>query len=260
MKAVKLFAVAIVTLASLSLMAQQVGASAQQSGSASAAGANANDSANGAANLSAQMRPVSGELVRALDSKSARVGESVELKTTEEARTAGGMVIPKGSRLQGHVTEVQAHKKEHENSQIGIEFDHVVLKDGQSIAIHSVIESVLESESAIAAEANARQNAADAFNGPGPNGPAYGGKDMSGTATSGSNVAGTGLVGDAVFNANAAGEALHPSTAASSTGIAGVMLSGDATGSASGVLSAAKKNVHLDYGTRMVVGIAAAGN
>ncbi len=36
------------------------------------------------------------------------------------------------------------------------------------------------------------------------------------------------------------------------------MLHGEATGSASGMLSATNKNIHLDSGTQMVVGIAAA--
>jgi hypothetical protein len=36
------------------------------------------------------------------------------------------------------------------------------------------------------------------------------------------------------------------------------MLNGDASGSASGMLSAENKNVHLESGTQMVLGIAAA--
>jgi hypothetical protein len=36
------------------------------------------------------------------------------------------------------------------------------------------------------------------------------------------------------------------------------MLNGEAAGSASGMLSAANKNIHLDSGTQMVLGVAAA--
>jgi hypothetical protein len=42
------------------------------------------------------------------------------------------------------------------------------------------------------------------------------------------------------------------------TGIQGVMLNGDVAGSASGTLSSANRNIHLDSGTQMVLGIAAA--
>ncbi len=42
------------------------------------------------------------------------------------------------------------------------------------------------------------------------------------------------------------------------TGIPGLMLAGDATGATSGTLSASRKNVHLDSGTQLVMGVAAA--
>ena len=48
------------------------------------------------------------------------------------------------------------------------------------------------------------------------------------------------------------------SRAAHSTGIPGVVLSRDATGSASGMFSATHRNVHLDSGTQMVLDIATA--
>jgi V8-like Glu-specific endopeptidase len=257
MKAAKLLAVATVALASLPLMAQQAGANALN-GSASAA------AVNGPAIDYSQMRPVKGELEHKLDAKSARVGEAVSLKTTEDARTAAGTVIPKGSRLMGHVTEVQAHSKQHESSLIGIEFDRAELKNGQSFAIHSVIESVSQPQWVTAQNKMMDSAAANAFNEIGPNGPAYGGKSMSGTATSSSDLAGNGLVGNAVLSADANGGQMHPAQGTTraletrATGIPGVMLGGDASGSA-GVLSDSKKNVSLLSGTQMVVGIAAAG-
>ena len=365
MKTAKLLAVLLVTLASLPLVAQQVGASTGQSGSASASGANINDSANanangnfrhgqvqtngaansmvttnglpnanaassgvtaarehgtayGAANGStasyARMWPVRGRLLRTLDAKSARMGEPVVLKTTEKIRTANGMVIPKGSRLLGHVTEVQAHNKEHQNSLMGIEFDRAELKNGQSFAIHSMIESVSQPASLLAEQT---MQGEDAFGGgmmgpgamgPGAMGPGMGGGMMGRGMVGGSRMGG-GLLGGAAntvgsaagqigpgMGANAGGAlgsaanidgnttgtlsaashaagsaagALHgaaygttdatDSLAARATGIPGVMLDGNTSGSASGVLSAAKKNIHLDSGTQMVVGVVASG-
>ena len=55
------------------------------------------------------MSSVSGELEGKLDSKTAKVGDRVVLKTTEKVQTSDGTVIPRGSRLVGHVTQVQAH-------------------------------------------------------------------------------------------------------------------------------------------------------
>lgn len=246
MKTTRLLAVATVTLASLPLMAQQAAASTQQSGSANAA----------------QMQPVKGELAHKLDSKSARVGERVELKTTEDARTAGGTVIPKGSRLLGHVTEAQKDSKTHEGSLIGIEFDRAELKGGKSFAIHSVIESASQPKWVLAQDRMMTAAAGSAFEGPGPNGPAYGGQKMTGTATTGTNIAGNGMVGNAVLKANANGGQMGQAgtVVAQATGLPGVMLSRDANGAASGVFSMAQKNFTLLSGTQMVVGIVAAGN
>ncbi len=238
MKTAKLLAVAMVTLASLPLMAQQVAASTQQNGSATRA----------------QMSPVKGELERKLDSKSAHVGEPIVLKTTEEAKTAGGVVIPKGSRLQGRVTEVQAHNKKPESSLIGIEFDRAELKNGQSFAIHSVIESVSQPEWVLAQDKMMNTAAASANNfGPGPgNGQ---------EATAESNLAGSNTLGNEVVSANANGGQMGQAGEldAHASGLPGVMLGRDASGAASGVLSAAKKSFTLLSGTQMVVGIVAAG-
>lgn len=265
MQATRSLAVATVILASLPLFAQQV----KGGGSASAAGASANQSAGasvpssaaaqadakGSAINYAQMRPVSGELAGTLNSKSARVGETVVLKTTEKAQIAAGLEIPKGSQLQGHVTEVQAHEKKDEGSRIAIDFDRVLLKGGQTLPIHSMIESV----SLPASVQGEERTRGWGLTGPGPGGPAFGGKREGGTATSGTAMAGHGLVGDAVLTADANGGQIHSSFDENVTGIPDVMLSGDPSGSTSGVLSAVKKNFRLDSGTQMVVGIVAAG-
>lgn len=92
MKTAQLLAVAMVTFSSIPFMAQHVGATTQQSASASATGNHASESAqagaaaNGSAAGAAQarrveLRPVRGELQGKLDSKTARPGDRVVLKT-----------------------------------------------------------------------------------------------------------------------------------------------------------------------------------
>lgn len=269
---------------------------------ASASGASA--SGNGYAAGTAEMRPVAGELQNKLDAKSARVGEPVVLKTTRKTKTADGAVLPKGSRLLGHVTEVQAHGKGHENSSLSIVFDHAQLKNGQTMAIRSMIESVQPSPAAIAARAmendDAMASAAPMGGGMVGGGPAMGGGGMVGGGLVGG---GAGLVGNAggmaggmmghsgsamgqaagnldastngalrstdnlAGNATAnvgrgigASEGVAGNLAAHATGIPGVMLAGSGSSATSGTLTAARRNVHLDSGTQMVVGIAAAGS
>lgn len=203
----------------------------------------------------AHMRPLNGNLSGRLDSKTAHAGEPVVLKIVKKAQIAGGIEIPKGSRLMGHVTEAQAHDKKNKASSIAIEFDHLELKGGQSLAIHAMIQSV----SLSAAIQGQERTRGWGLTGPGPRGPAFGGKAESGTATAGTGMAGHGLVGDAVLTADANGGQMRPNFDDSATGIPDVMLSGDASGSSAGELSAKKKNFRLDDGTQMVVGVVAAG-
>jgi hypothetical protein len=316
MKTIKVLVVVAVLCSSIPFFGQSADASASASTSAgnsntprnasssadaSAAGnvsasrsAGASGSASGAGSASAQMTPVSGELAGKLDSKSAKVGDPVVLKTTQTARTADGVIIPKGSRLLGHVTAVQAHGRDSQNSKLSMQFDRAELKNGQSMAIRSVVESVSPSRAAIKA---AQMSDTDMFaSGPGaPGGTAIGGGSMGGARSGGGLVGGSrGLVGGTgslaagaagsatgniaqgtrstsgavgatagsglnVANGSARGVAgSGGSLAAQSTGIHGVMLGGDASGAASGVLSASRRNVHLDSGTQMVLGVSSA--
>jgi len=317
MKTALLLAVAVVILSSLPLAAHQATATAQQSASASASGTHVQQSAdanaqaspgsvqaNGSSTAEGQMRPVRGELVSKLDSKSARVGEPVVVKTREKVRTADGTVIPKGSRLMGHVTEVQAHKKGQANSSMGIVFDHAELKGGQSVAIHSVIESIAPSASAMAANSMDSDSDLSTPMAPMGGGAMGGGGGMMGGGGAmgggrgmigGGRAGGGGLVGgvgggaaSATGNAasgvgstaggalGATGNLAGDATAGAGNGvrgaagatntlgarassIPGVMLDSSGSGSASGMLSASRRNIHLDSGTQMVLGIAAAG-
>ena len=162
MKPARFLAAALVTLASLPLMAQQADVAAQQGISANAAGSTMNPtgpeeakvspapvalaSVKGAASPSfvvpRRLRLVNVELVGKLDAKSAKVGEPVVLKTQEPMRNTDGTEMPKGTRLVGYVISVQAHGKGIDDSEVAIQFDRAELKSGQSLAIYSVIRSV----------------------------------------------------------------------------------------------------------------------
>ena len=340
MKTTKILVVALVLLSSFPILARQTDAGVQQNSSAQAAGAqtnqsaaagaqvsrhggraqgsgsangsgaisgvgSANGSANGSAAGAADFRPVQGELASKLDSKHARVGDPVLFKTSQKARTADGTVLPKGTRILGHVTQVQAHSKSSEESQLGVVFDRAELKGGRSLPIHSMIESISPSPAAMAmanGSADSDLFASPMMGAPMGGGMVAGGGQVAGGAPSGGGLLGGGggamrgaagragsLAGNTVntagsmagngsanlgrgavsaagngaanaggslrgagLNGAAAGSGL---LAARPTGFPGVMLAGDATGSASGVLSASRRNIHLDSGTQMVLGV-----
>jgi hypothetical protein len=288
MKALLCVAIALVILSSLPVKAAQATANAQASAGA-AANAQAGQTrvdANSSASASADsnLRPAQGELVGKIDSKSARVGDQVVLKTREKMVTANGTVIPKGSRLVGHVTDVQAHSGGHADSSLSFAFDRAELKNGQSVAIQSVIRAVAPPATMVAAgsmDGDSSMGMAGGGMAGGPHsmgavrsgGGLAGGALGSATAVTGGAVSTVGsttgsalhATGDVAGQAAAgAGNAVHGaagaagSLGASATAIPGVMLRSEASGAASGTLTASKRNVHLDSGTQFTLGIAAA--
>ncbi len=221
------------------------------------------------------MYPVSTELVSKLDTTTAKTGDSVVVKTESSVKTADGVVIPKGSKVVGHVTAVQPHGDGNSNqdAQMAIQFDHAVLKGGQNLPIHSEIRSLAPPESQAAAS--------------GPYGSGAGAAGMSGSPAAGATAGGmggsrpsgatqgtvppeagvapaTGASGDGT----AAGTvvARTGSIAIRTTSIPGVLLASNAPGqhdprmaSSSGILLGARGNIHLDGGTQLVLGVAGAG-
>ena len=283
---------ALIAASSFPLIAQQAGASAtaQESASAHAGGAQVNESGKADASAGVEMRPVSGELENKLDSKTAKVGDAVVVRTKAAVKTADGTVIPKGARLVGRVTDVQAHGSGNADSRVAVQFDRAEWKAGGSAAIVSRIESV-EPPANLAA-ADSAQADAGFSGGPiaGGGGRASGGGRVGGgglvggtvggvtstTASAGSGLAATtggalhttgGLAGDATANV---GSSVHQAAGATggvvthATGIPGVSLSseaaGSATGNISGTLFGSKRNVHLDGGTQILMGVAAAAS
>ena len=115
--------------------------SASQAGT-SAAGSAAAANAGQMSAAAAQAAQVSAVLNKRIDSKNAKVGDEVTAKTTSEAKLANGTKIPKGSRLTGHVTEVEPKSHDNRNGLVAFAFDHAVLRDGQQIPVHVLMRAM----------------------------------------------------------------------------------------------------------------------
>ena len=125
-----------------STSAQPTAPSAQPQNGATAAAVPVPSTAGAPEASNEQLRPVTGELEKKIDTKNAKAGDPVIVKTTERATTADGIVIPKGSRIVGHVTEVEAHSKTNPNARLTIQFDQAEIKGGQTLPIRTVLENV----------------------------------------------------------------------------------------------------------------------
>jgi hypothetical protein len=142
-----------VSLTGVSLPAQDSGADSNAAPTTDSAKVTYAPKSGGFGDLAAshayEMSPVTGELDGKLDSKTAKVGDPVVLKTLDKVQTSDGTVIPRGSRVVGHVTEVQPYDPVRGPAQIAIAFDHAELKNGQSIAIYTLIGGVVPSGGAL---------------------------------------------------------------------------------------------------------------
>lgn len=69
-------------------------------------------------------------LVKTIDAKKAKTGDEVVGKVTMDMKTSSGdVLVPKDTKVIGHVTAAQPRNKEQKESQLSIAFNQAVLKD-----------------------------------------------------------------------------------------------------------------------------------
>jgi hypothetical protein len=224
-------------------------------------------------------------LVTAVDSKRTKPGDEVTARTTENVRSEGKTVLPKGTKLIGRVTRSSARAKGDTESSVGIAFDRAILKSGQEIPLNLVIQALASSQAAASAgtgdmdmmaDAGASMNASGAGRSRGVLGAA--GSTVGSTAGTATNTAGqVGATGDAALNSS-----LHSAAGlvGSSPTIGGLNASGQLSSNSRGVfnlnglslnssvdgqtqasvITSAGKSVHLDSGTRMLLVTGAAAS
>jgi hypothetical protein len=158
---------------------------------------------------------IGGTLAASLDSKKKKAGEEVVVKTIGDEHLPDGTVIPRGTKVIGHVTEAKARSGGEPQSSLGIVFDKVELKD-KTLAITAVIRAVGPPHET-----------------PGGGGVEYAGLSQTVQHTSaGTNWgASQGLNGDSV-------------------GVQGIK---DLELSSDGVLRSGDKTVKLDYGSQIIL-------
>src|SRR6266571_2053094 len=271
------FAIVVGVLFSLGAAAQaqtqaQASANASASTSASAQDGHANAAlASGTAFNAALSSPI--------DSKKCKPGDQVTAHTTEAAKSEGKTVIPKGSKLVGHVTQASARAKGESESSLGIVFDKAILKNGQEIPLSAGIQALASAQSS----ASAAGADLDTMGGTGASaagsGMSGGRGALGGVTSAAGGAVGTvtntaanvgGVAGGAVNTAANAGGSV---AGASKGAIGGLNAAGQLTSNSQGVfglnglnlnaaasnatqgsvITSAGKNVHLDSGTRMLL-------
>jgi hypothetical protein len=254
----------------------------QPASTSAAPNATATPSTAAATASAADMRAVKGELISKLDTKTAKTGDDVVVQTKDAVKTADGTEIPKGSKLVGHVLAVQASGAG-QNSQVVLRLDHAELQGGQSLPIESQIQAIGDSSSSESAGMSGASSASGSPSATGSspaanNGASSGMNGASGNAGGASASASTpgsaqtpsqGTAGAASGSGPAAGTVVARTGAIAirATSIPGVLLANNEPGQrdprmaqASSILLGAKKDVELNSGTPMVVGVTAAAS
>ena len=83
------------------------------------------------------------QLTKTIDAKKAKTGEQVEARVTQDMKTGNGEVLlPKDTKVIGHITEDQPRAKGEKESHIAIAFDRVVTKDGTDSTLPMSIQAI----------------------------------------------------------------------------------------------------------------------
>jgi hypothetical protein len=276
MKTGRTFVTALFALATLPLVAQQPSPAPPPASPATQqppATAQPDTQTAPPATPAVEMSPVKGELVSKLDSKTAKTGDDVVVQTRASVKTADGTEIPKGSKLMGHVVAVKASGAG-ANSQVALQFDRIELKGGQSMAVYSQIQSLAPPEGAEPmAGSPAPMTGSPGMTGGAMSGPPAGSSPSMGGAnnktsnttqvpssTPGPAPAATGLPAAGTVVATSGQIAIR------TTSVPGVLLANNVAGQqdprmaqASSILVGSRRDIQLDGGTQLVVGVAAAG-
>ncbi len=84
------------------------------------------------------------QLAKSVDAKKAKSGDEIVAKVTQDLRNnAGAVVVPKDTKVVGHVTQAQARNKEQKESQVTIAFDRAVLKNGEQMQMPMSIQAII---------------------------------------------------------------------------------------------------------------------
>jgi hypothetical protein len=83
-----------------------------------------------------------------VDARKCKPGDPIKARTSEDVKAGGIVVIPRGAKLMGHVTEAQPAAKAGEQARLGLVFDRADLKDGRQIPLHATFYALAAPEGA----------------------------------------------------------------------------------------------------------------
>jgi hypothetical protein len=192
------------------------------------------------------------QLTKSLDAKKVKSGDEVDAKVTQDLKAGNGeIIVPKNTKVVGRVTEAQARNKAQKESQLGIAFDHAVMKNGE-VALPMSIQAII-AQSYLSGGSNASEGGDQPPPPPTPSGMSQGNNGR--TGSTGAPQASTSPTPGAPADAQSGGNQHQPITG-NSQGVFGfpdLKLSTTANTTQGSVVSSENNNVKLDTGTLILL-------
>jgi hypothetical protein len=197
------------------------------------------------------------ELTTSIDAKKVKTGDEIVATVTMDLKTnSGEIVVPKDTKVVGHVTEAQTRSREQKDSQVGIIFDRAVMKNGGEMQMPMSIQAIIApqaSNSGNANNGNDQSTAAPSANASGASSNSGRAPGMGGTPPPAPNPS-TGS--NSPTDDSSAASAHEPITGKTEgvVGLRDLKLATTATAASQGsVVSSEKNNVKLESGTFMLL-------
>ena len=84
-------------------------------------------------------------LLKSVDSRKLKAGDTFTCKTTAALRSRSGLMIPSGALVTGHITEAQARSKGNPESTLAMVFDKIQIGKGKDIPFKGTLQAVAPS-------------------------------------------------------------------------------------------------------------------
>lgn len=197
------------------------------------------------------------QLTNTVDAKKAKTGDEVVAKVTQDMKTqTGEVLVPKDTRVIGHVTEAQARTKDEKESDLAISFDQAVMQ-GQDVRLLMSIQAVIAPQNNASSAAGGEDVGAGASGGGGvPSSAGGGGPQRGGMGGSQPPLASnSGSMPSNPGNSQSTNSPYPPINAQTQgvIGVPNVTLSPAQNGAQGPVMSSEKSNVKLESGTMLLL-------
>lgn len=192
-------------------------------------------------------------LTKTVDAKKAKQGDQIVATIPGDLKaTNGQVVVPKDTKVIGHITEAQKRSKDQKESQLGIAFDQMTMQNGQQVQLPMSIQAIIAPPKTNATAASENQPPGSA-SGSSSNYPSGAGR--SGTMGGNPSAPATPPTTESAPPNTQAQSAPNPPVTEDTKGMVGYkdMTLGEPNATSGSVVTSEKNNVKLEDGTLVLL-------